>query len=154
VSRIVLVAVTLLLSACGATAPTATAPDPAWPGVVSDPSTMPLAEFGQLAVFTTGLTTDGRNLHLRALIGNPYPDEVEGVRVVFEVLSRIDEAAPAMDQFQRDMDVTLASGQRTPLRWDLQTMYAGSGSGGFRVQAFAVKRGDKVLPPPPGWKGS
>ena len=51
------------------------------------------------------------------------------------------------------MEASIAGGGRTPLRWDVQTMYAGqSGRSGFSLQAYAIKRGGEDVPPPPGWK--
>lgn len=145
--------VVMMLSACAARGPLGTQPDAAWPGVVSDTADIPFAEHGILPVFTTSLTTDGRNLHLRALVGNPYREPVEGVRAIFEVMAVQDPEGETLDRFERVMDVTIPSGERTSLRWDLQTMYAGSGAGGFRLVAFAVKRGGVTMPVPPGWTG-
>ena len=145
--------VVMLLLSCTARAPLGTQPDAAWPGVVSNPGDIPFAEHGILPVFTTSLTTDGRNLHLRALVGNPYPEPVEGVRAIFEIMARQDPEGETLDRFEREMDVTIPSGERAALRWDLQTMYAGPGTGGFRLVAFAVKRGGVTMPLPPGWRG-
>lgn len=41
------------------------------------------AELGQVQLFVTDQTTDGRNMKLRGLLRNPYPEDVEGVRVLF-----------------------------------------------------------------------
>lgn len=115
-----------------------------------DPSQIPLAEFGQLPVFITSQSTDGRNIHLRGLVSNPYPDPVEGVRLVFRILSTPSADARELDRFQHLMDDRIPPGGRAALRWDLQTMYAGQGGmSGFDLQAFAIRRGGKELPPPP-----
>ena len=118
-----------------------------------DPSQIPLSEFGQLPVFITSQMTDGRNLHLRGLVGNPYPETVEGVRVVLRMLSEPGEGARELDRVQKVLEDQLATGQQTALRLDVQTMYAMQG-GGFRLQAFAIKRGGQDLPPPPDWRES
>jgi len=52
----------------------------------------------------------------------------------------------------RILDLEVGSGQETPLRWDIQTMYAGSSAGRFGLMAFAIKRGGQDLPLPPGWE--
>lgn len=114
---------------------------------------MLLSELGQLQVFITGQTTDGRNIKLRGLIRNPYSDPVEGVRVIFRMLTAPSADARELDRVQKVLEEQLASGEQTALRLDVQTMYAGqSGMSGFSLQAFAIKRGGQVLPPPPGWK--
>ena len=114
---------------------------------------MPLSEFGQLQIFSTGLTTDGRNIKVRGLIRNPYPEPVEGIRVVFLMLASPEDGARVLDRFQRLLDDRLASGEQTALRFDVQTMYAGMGGlNRFEIGAFAVKRGGQPLPPPPDWR--
>ncbi len=115
-----------------------------------DPSQIPFAEFGQLPVFITSQLTDGRNVQLRGLVLNPYPEPVEGVRLIFRILPTPDAGARELDRFQKVTDDRIPSGGRAALRWDLQTMYAGQGGmSGFTLQAFALKRGGKDLPPPP-----
>jgi hypothetical protein len=117
------------------------------------PAEMPLAALGQLPVFLTDQTSDGRNIKLRGLVGNPYPDSINGVRVIFRMLAAPDEAARELDRFQKVMEVQLGPGARTPISWDIQTMYAGlAGRSGFTLQAFAIRRGDQMLPLPPDWK--
>jgi hypothetical protein len=114
---------------------------------------MPHAEFGQLQVFTTSQTTDGRNIKLRGLVRNPYPEATQGVRLIYRVLTRPGPDGKELDRFQKVLDSKLSSGAQTPLSWDLQTMYAGqSGTWGFNLQAFAIQRGDRALPLPPDWK--
>jgi hypothetical protein len=118
-----------------------------------DPTQIPLAEFGQLPVFITSQGTDGRNILLRGLIFNPYPEPVEGLRIVFRILPTPSLEARELDRFQKVTDDQIASRAQTSLRWDVQTMYAGQGGmSGFTLQAFAVKRGGKELPPPPNWR--
>jgi len=109
-------------------------------------------EFGQLQVFITGQMTDGRNIHLRGLIRNPYLEPIEGVRVLLQVLSAPSMQGRELDRIQKVLDVHLESGERTALRLDIQTMYAGASGSGFRLQAFAITRGGQALPPPPDWK--
>jgi hypothetical protein len=114
---------------------------------------IPLREFGQLQVFVTGQTSDGRNIKLRGLIRNPYADTVEGARLVFRMFTRVGPDATELDRMQKVIETRLGSGEQTALRWDLQSMYAGqSGVSGFTVQAFAITRGGEELPAPPDWK--
>src|SRR5262249_29776706 len=117
------------------------------------PSSIPLSEYGQLQVFITGQTTDGRNFKLRGLIRNPYPGTVEGARLMFRILTHPGPDARELELSQKVIETRLASGEQTALRWDLQSMYAGqSGVSGFMLQAFAIKRGGQELPVPPDWK--
>jgi hypothetical protein len=144
---------TLLATPLSCSAPTQPQPSAAAEQLAKiDPSQIPLAEFGQLAVFVTSQMTDGRNLHLRGLVANPYPEPVEGVRILLRMLSGPSAGARELDRMQKVLDDRLASGAQTALRFDVQTMYAGVQGGGFLLQAFAIKRGDKELPPPPGWR--
>ena len=117
-----------------------------------DPATVPLSEFGQLQVFVTSQLTDGRNLKLRGLIRNPYAEPVEGIRLVFRMLSTPSADARELDRRQQVMEQRLAGGEQTALRFDVQTMYAGASGGGFVVQAFGIKRGGVELPLPPDWR--
>lgn len=113
----------------------------------------PLSQYGQLQVFTTSQSTDGRNIRLRGTIRNPYAQPVEGVRLIFRILSSPSPDARELDREQRVVDGHLDAGAAMPLRWDLQTMYAGQSSpSGFTLQAFAAKRGGQSLPAPPGWR--
>jgi hypothetical protein len=115
-----------------------------------DPSQIPLAEFGQLPVFITDQTTDGRNVRLRGMIFNPYPEPVDGVRVIFRILPAASADARELDRFDKETDDHIPPRGHVPLRFDIQTMYAGqSGRSGFDLLAFAIKRGGKDLPPPP-----
>jgi hypothetical protein len=117
-----------------------------------EPSQMPLAQFGQLPVFVTDQTTDGRNVRLRGLVFNPYAEPVEGIRLIFRILPTAG-SDHELDRFRKQTDNRIATGAHAPFRFDLQTMYAGQGGmWGFDLQAFAVKRGDKELPTPPNWR--
>jgi len=108
---------------------------------------------GQLAIFITDQTTDGRNLKLRGLVANPYDVPVDGVRLVFRIRSTVNPTSRTLDRFQKVMNLHLAPAARAPLSWDIQTMYAGqSGMSGFSLQAFAIKRGEETLPLPPEWR--
>jgi hypothetical protein len=113
---------------------------------------MPLAALGQLQVFVTSQVTDGRNIKLRGLIRNPYPETVDGVRVIMRILSEPGPSARELDRTQKVFDERVPGGEKTVLSLDVQTMYAGISGGGFQLLAFAIKRGDQVLPLPPDWK--
>jgi hypothetical protein len=136
------------LPACG---PPSEKPSPA--AALPAEADIPLREFGQLQVFITGQTTDGRNIKLRGLIRNPYADTVDGARLVFRMFTRVGPDATELDRMQKVIETRLGSGEQTALRWDVQSMYAGqSGVSGFALQAFAIKRGGEELPAPPDWK--
>lgn len=141
-----------VLSSCQTLQSPPPGPAEAPPAVGLEP---PLSELGQLQVFVTDQTTDGRNIHLRGSIRNPYPDPVDGVRVMFLMVTTPDpgQEPRELDRAQKVLSVRLASGERTILRLDLQSMYAGqAGRTRFALVAFAIKRGDQELPPPPDWK--
>jgi hypothetical protein len=124
------------------------APDPAMAAALNA-----AAESGQLQIFMTDQTSDGRTIKLRGLIRNPYPDTVEGVRVVFRIRSTPDPGSRELDRMQKILNTSIKSREQTALRWDVQTMYAGQGGmSGFSLQAFAIKRGGQELPLPPDWK--
>jgi len=142
----------LILLAIGTLSCATVHPDGEPPAVPPMPRNALLAALGQLPVFITDQTTDGRNIKLRGLVANPFPDPVDGVRVVFRMLAAPDDAARELDRFQKIMHVQLAAGARAPMSWDIQTMYAGVGGSRFTLEAFAIKCGDQVLPLPPDWK--
>jgi hypothetical protein len=127
-----------LLLGCG---PTAAPPPPAG-DVRWRPATVDAAA-GQLQVFLTEQTTDGRFVKLRGLVRNPYPEQVTGVRLVARILRTPGVDANPFDTLQRSWDVTIPAGQRVPLRWDLETMYGGAAviPGGLVVEAFAAGGG-------------
>lgn len=108
-------------------------------------------EVGVLPVFITDQMTDGRNVKLRGKIRNPYPESILGVRLVYLDLA---PGTPerVLDHALRIIDLELGAGQDAPLRWDIQTMYAGSPGARFTLMAFAIRRGGKDLPLPPGWE--
>ncbi len=120
---------------------------------VADRRQIPLSEFGQLQIFSPGLMTDGRNIKVRGRVRNPYPEPIEGIRVVFLMMASPENGVRVLDRFQEVLDDRLASGEQAPLRFDVQTMYAGMGGmNRFELLAFAIKRGGHDLPLPPDWK--
>src|SRR5262249_43941747 len=114
------------------------APPPAGSGRDYQPAEIPAAgrDIGVLPIFITDQTTDGRSVNLRGKIRNPYPESIRGVRLIY-----LDVAPGAperiLDHQLRILDVEIGSGQDTPLRWDIQTMYAGAQGGRFMLMAFA-----------------
>jgi hypothetical protein len=115
----------------------------------ADAPALMAGEYGELQVFTTDLKTDGRVMKLRGLVRNPYPEPADGIRLLFQIFPA--EGGRQLDQFQRVMDVQIAPAERTALRWDMDSMYA-AGRFRFVLQAFAVKLGEKQIPPPPDWR--
>jgi hypothetical protein len=106
----------------------------------------------RLEVSTTGVMTDGRNLHIRGRLRNPMPEPVDGVRLLFAVYdSGVGTTSPPKEVVQEEKDVQLPPGGTTALRMDVATMYA-KGHGSFRVDAYARRVGGRDIPPPPGWK--
>ena len=106
----------------------------------------------RLEVFTTGLTTDGRFMKIRGTLRNPFPEVVDGVRVMVSIFTEGPGTSTAAKQtFQDDKSLRINAGDDAPLRFDVETMYA-AGEGSFRVEAFAKKVGEHDIPPPPGWE--
>lgn len=108
-------------------------------------------DWGRLEVSTGSLLTDGRNLRVRGTLRNPFPQPVEGVRVVFEIYAGGPAAsARPLDTVQEEKAIRIAPGDTAPLRLDVQTMYAADNR--FLVAAFAKRVGDREIAPPPGWR--
>jgi hypothetical protein len=126
------------LLGCGPTA----APAPPAREVPWQPATVD-AGAGQLQVFLTDQTTDGRLVKLRGLVRNPYREPVTGVRLVARILRTPGVDANPFESLQRSWDVTIPAGERVPLRWDLETIHASAAvlPGGLVVEAFAVGGG-------------
>ena len=108
-------------------------------------------ELGVLPVFITDQMTDGRNVKLHGKIRNPYSESILGVRLVYLDLAP-GTPGRVLGHVLRIIDLEMGAGQDTPLRWDIQTMYAGSPGARFSLMAFAIRRGGKDLPLPPGWE--
>jgi hypothetical protein len=148
--------VVLILSAAIWACTDLSPPEPPQTSAPEQPSgNLPLpgtGEPGELQVFLTGQMSDGRNIQLRGLIRNPYSEAAEGVQVRLQILSRPGADASELDHFQKVMDVRIGPGERTALRWDVQTMYA-QGGGGLHLAAFAMKLGGKMMPLPEAEKG-
>jgi len=105
---------------------------------------------GRLLVFTRAqIGGDFKALKFRGEIANPYSEDVDGVRVVIKFLSERAADSRERERFQRILDTHLPSGALAPLHFDLQAM---AGSGGFVIEAYAIKRGGVELPIPPDWK--
>ena len=106
---------------------------------------------GVLPVFITDQMTDGRNVKLRGKIRNPYSESILGVRLIYlDLAPGVPERV--LGHALRIIDLELGAGRDAPLRWDIQTMYAGSPGARFSLMAFAIRRGGKELPLPPGWE--
>lgn len=113
-----------------------------------------VADYGvpMLRVITTSQLTDGRVVHLRGRIHNPLPEPVHGVWLLFRAYARQGVNNPReLDVVQREMDVSIPSDGTVALRWDLESMYL-MGAGGFNVEAYPQRIGDRELSPPPDWK--
>lgn len=152
-----LVLATLALgSGCARTrAPVASRPSvtPSEPPSLPPPSSVPHADLGLLPVFITEQRSDGRMIQLRGLVGNPYPEPIDGVRVIVRILLAPRAESEEVDRYQKEYRTRIASGERAALRLDIRTPYARSeGTGGIFLQAFAIRRGDEYLPVPPDWR--
>jgi hypothetical protein len=107
---------------------------------------------GRLQVFTTSLLTDGRNLKVRGKLRNPMPEAVDGVRLIFRIYGGgPGTTAKPLETVQKEKSIRIKAGETTALRWDVQTMYA-SGQGSFSIEAYAMRIGNRDIPPPPGWR--
>src|SRR5262245_16174266 len=107
---------------------------------------------GQLQVFTNGFVTDGRRIRVRGAIRNPYPEPVDGVRLVFLLLSRAGADAEVLETMQRVLDERVESGHTLSLHWDAESSYAGATGASFLLEAFAATRAGAPVAPPPGWR--
>lgn len=106
-----------------------------------------------LRVFTTSLTTDGRNLKIRGRVENPHADAVEGIRYRVWILQG--DSKRVLDSFTEERDDTALEPRGSmALRLDVATMYAAT-EGYFLVEAVPMRLGDREVPEPPHWaKGS
>ena len=148
--------VTLFAAGCARSRPpvvTRPAATPAEPPALPSPAGVPQADLGLLPVFVTEQTRDGRLIQVRGLVGNPYHEPVEGIRVIVRILLAPRADAEEVDRFQKEYRTRIASGDRAALRLDIRTPYArAEGTGGIFLQAFAIRRGNEYLPIPPDWR--
>lgn len=103
-----------------------------------------------LQVIMTGQTTDGRVMKLRAKVVNPHAEPVEGVRLQLVFLVPAEDSAKVLEIQQKEMGSTIAPGDSTMLRWDVESMYL-SGSGRFLLAAYPKRLGGRDMPPPDNW---
>jgi ankyrin repeat protein len=83
------------------------------------------ADAGGLEVFTTDLVTDGRFAKIRGSVRNRLSEPVEGVRYVIRLFSG--DGARLLQTLHYDTDTTIAPGDTTPLRLDVESMYFATG---------------------------
>jgi ankyrin repeat protein len=103
-----------------------------------------------LRIFTTDLTTDGRNIKIRGRVENPYSETVHGIRYRVALLQR--DSKRVLDTFLEERDDTeIAPGGSVVLRLDIASMYAAT-EGNFAVEAVPMRLGNREIPAPPQWK--
>ncbi len=140
-------AIVVLAAACAMTGPSS----PDVRGVQFGPPETSLAP-GQLQVYTPSLSSDGRRIRIRGMVRNPYAEPVDGVRLVFRLLSRQDARANEFERMQRTLDARVAPDGHVSIHWDVESGYAGTPGWSFELQAFAVRRGGEAVQPPAGWQ--
>lgn len=158
----VMVGMAFLALGCGTPRPMV---QPAAPGSAANPSTAEMApnpsnaELGSdnpteavpLEVEMTDQNSTGRVMHLRGRIVNPHAEKVEGVRVQLVFLApREDGGAQVLEIQQKELTASLAPGESTLLRWDVESLYLSPGY--FALAAYPKRLGDRDLPPPDHWK--
>jgi len=105
-----------------------------------------------LRVVMTDQTTDGHVMLMRGRIINPHTVPVTGVRLQIVFIIPDGEGGGKVQEIQqKEVGSTIPPGGSTPLRWDVDSMYA-SGAGQFIVAAYPKRLGDKDMPPPDNWK--
>lgn len=103
-----------------------------------------------LRIFTTSLTTDGRNIKIRGRVENPYSEAVRGIRYRVSLLQR--DTKRVLDTFREERDDTqIQPGESIALRLDIASMYAAS-EGYFLVEAMPIRLGERDIPAPPQWR--
>jgi len=105
-----------------------------------------------LKVITTDQTTDGRVMKLRGKLYNPLPETVTGAWLIVRLMSHTGSNATERETAQKEISATIPPGETTALRWDIQSSYLGSSPGGFLVEAYPKRIGDREMDPPPDWK--
>ena len=137
----------MLWGASGCVPPEARPPEPRPAVAATDAAQTP----ARLAVTVGTQATDGRIMRLRGTVRNQLDTTVEGLRLAMYVLSHAGTDAQVLERFQREMSVTLAPGESTALRWDVESLYFGS-SGGFVVAAYPKRLGGSDVPFPSDWQ--
>lgn len=104
-----------------------------------------------LEVIATGQATAGGVMKFRATLRNPLPETVEGAWLVMRLFAS-PENMRQLEVHKKEISATVPSGDTTPLRWDVESMYWGSGPVWFVVDAYPKRVGDRVMSPPSDWK--
>ena len=109
------------------------------------------ARAGGLQITTTDVTTDGRIAKMRGKVSNRYGETVEGVRYLVTIYDR-STPPKVLQRVRREVDTTLAPGQRKMMSLDVESMYFGmTGGGPFTIEASPVTLAGREVPPPEGW---
>lgn len=136
----ILLALSLLLCACAAQRPATPDADPL------------VDEYGRLDLVSAKQRLEGDRMQLRVTVRNSFAEPVTGIRVLYRLLVNKEPDSPEIVRTQVESDEVLAPGAEANLDLDLPPQ-AGQRSGfGSFLQAFAQKRGGKVLPLPPHWR--
>ena len=109
-------------------------------------------DVGQLQVHVGNVASDGRRIRVRAVVRNPYPERVDGIRLVFRVLTRSEVGAPELERLEHVVDRPVEPATEVAVSWDAESSYAGAAGWGFVLEAYAVDRGGTAVAPPPGWR--
>jgi ankyrin repeat protein len=103
-----------------------------------------------LRIFTTDLTTDGRNIKIRGRVENPHSETVRGIRYRVVLMHR--DTKRVLDEFfEEDEETELAPGESSALRLDIASMYAAT-QGSFQVEAVPIRLNEREIPNPPQWR--
>ena len=119
---------------------------------LAESATPPNPGMPMLQVIATDQTSSGEVMMFRGELRNPLYEKVTGARLIVHVVTLPSQGTKELDTKQKEMSATIPSGGSIPLRWDIESMYWGSSPMGFRIEAYPKKVGDRVIPPPPGWR--
>ena len=107
-----------------------------------------------LQVVMTDQTTTGRVMKVRGKLVNPHAQAVDGARLqlVFLAPTGGEGTSPRVLEIQqKEVNSNIPPGGSAAFRWDVESVYLGSGSGQFMIVAYPMKLGGQEMPPPDHW---
>ncbi|HYD47593.1 MAG TPA: hypothetical protein VEB21_04565 [Terriglobales bacterium] len=110
-------------------------------------------EAAQLEIPYARTVPKGNHAVLNFSVRNPYKEEVDGIRVVFRVTTSRDPGAPEVTRVQKELAGRVGAGNVQPFEIEVPAEARQRGAGTY-LRAYALRRGNEVVPLPPEWQKS
>jgi hypothetical protein len=107
---------------------------------------------GELEILNLTATPSMDALTFRGTARNPYDEPIDGIRLIMQVRSDSDPGSPELARAQKVLDAKLPPTAHTAFEIAVKISPSTLGEPGLALRAFAIQRGDEVLPRTPMWR--